>query len=72
LLQSALVLHGSDFISFVGLLNFWSISSQRPSMSLMSKRKLFKAVAFQFLSSCSVGVANQILVWHYEFVVAIL
>jgi hypothetical protein len=29
-MQSALVLHGSDFISFVGLLNFWSISSQQP------------------------------------------
>jgi hypothetical protein len=40
--------------------------------SLACSRKLFKAVAFQFLSSCSVGVANQILVWHYEFVVAIL
>jgi hypothetical protein len=72
LLQSALVLHGSNFISFVVLLDFWSISSQRPSLSLKSKGKLFKAVAFRFLSSGFAGVANQILVCHCEFVVAIL
>jgi hypothetical protein len=72
LLQSALVLHGSDFISFIVLLDFWSISSLRPSLSLKSKGKLFKAVAFRFLSSGFAGVANQILVCHCEFVVAIL
>jgi hypothetical protein len=38
----------------------------------LSKSKLFKAVAFQVLSSCFVGVTNQILVCHCVPVVVIL